>query len=410
MSIETITEINLDVNQPVLEVVHAKQYDTVRKVKAHLFYNGVKWPVPTSSFVAVVAFKKSDRVGGFYDHTEDGIQAVEVGSDRSIITILLDRNTVTTVGNVRVEITFYDTSTSANARLSTFAFILQVESASLTELDLASNPYFNILSEDIKAVLRAEQNLTGLTASATKVAPGASDLNPTVTGGQGDGVPYNIDFKIPTFAGINSTPTVNTLPAGSSATASVSGGTSGTQKYSFTFGIPKGDKGDKPTPSSVAYAYANSTSATTVPSSGWSTTPNPVQGKYLWCRATTTWDSGGTSITYAVAYIAMDGTGSTAAEIITTDRQTVQAHLDSLHTEMTNKDLLIDIASFSALPKTVTDSRITADHVLSMSTLGTPSAQSDDWTVTTSAGSLTIAGTISGSTTLRLLLTKATSV
>lgn len=38
------------------------------------------------------------------------------------------------------------------------------------------------------------------------------------------------------------------------------------------------------------------------------------------------------------------------------------------------------------------------------STLGTPSAQTGDWTVTTAANSVTIAGSISGSTTLTLVL------
>lgn len=398
MSLETITEIDLDINQPGVSMVHAKQYDTVRKVKAHLFYNGVKWLVPSSNCIAVVAFKKADRIGGFYDHTEDGILAVSVDSnDRSIVTIILDRNTVTTVGNTTVEITFYDSITTG--RLSTFSFILQVESASLTELDLASNPYFNILSEDIKAVLEAEANLTGLTASATKVAPGASDLTPTVTGGQGSGNPYNIDFKIPTFAGI--TVSATGRDAGMTPTATISGGTSGTSKYAIAFGIPKGDKGDKPIPSSIAYAYAVSTSPTTVPSSGWISTPEPQKGKYLWSRAIITWDSGGTSTIYAVAYIGMDGDGSTASDIMCSDQLTVQEEFD-------NKDLIFDIASFSSLPKTITNNAITADHILSEATLGTPSVQTGDWTVTTADGSVTISGTISGSTTLKLVLTKAT--
>ncbi len=66
--------------------------------------------------------------------------------------------------------------------------------------------------------------------------------------------------------------------------------------------------------------------------------------------------------------------------------------------------LQLDIASFSSLPQTVTDSRITSDMVVLNSELSTPSAQTGDWTVTTSNGSLTVAGSISGSTTLKLTL------
>lgn len=66
--------------------------------------------------------------------------------------------------------------------------------------------------------------------------------------------------------------------------------------------------------------------------------------------------------------------------------------------------LVIEVASFSSLPQTVTNANITEDMVVVNSVLGTPSAQTSDWTVTTSDGSLTIAGSISGSTALTLYL------
>ena len=75
----------------------------------------------------------------------------------------------------------------------------------------------------------------------------------------------------------------------------------------------------------------------------------------------------------------------------------------------TLKALVLDISSFSSLPKTVTNSKITSDMVVLKAELGTPSAQTADWTVTTSNGSLQITGTnaISGSTTLKLYLMKS---
>lgn len=69
--------------------------------------------------------------------------------------------------------------------------------------------------------------------------------------------------------------------------------------------------------------------------------------------------------------------------------------------------LVLDIASFSSLPQTLTDSNITADMVVVNSILSSPSAQTSDWTVTTSDGSLTISGSISGSTALTLYLAKS---
>ena len=69
--------------------------------------------------------------------------------------------------------------------------------------------------------------------------------------------------------------------------------------------------------------------------------------------------------------------------------------------------LVVEVSSFSSLPQTVTNANITSDMVVVNSTLGTPSAQTGDWTITTANGSLTIAGDISGSTTLTLYLMKS---
>ncbi len=69
--------------------------------------------------------------------------------------------------------------------------------------------------------------------------------------------------------------------------------------------------------------------------------------------------------------------------------------------------LTVTVPSFNSLPQTVSNADITSDMVVVNSVLGTPSSQTGDWTVTTSTGSLTIAGTISGSTTLTLYLAKS---
>ena len=71
--------------------------------------------------------------------------------------------------------------------------------------------------------------------------------------------------------------------------------------------------------------------------------------------------------------------------------------------------LVVNISSFSSLPKTYTNSNITSDMVVLKAELGTQASQTADWTVTTSNGSLQITGTsaISGSTTLKLYLMKS---
>lgn len=66
--------------------------------------------------------------------------------------------------------------------------------------------------------------------------------------------------------------------------------------------------------------------------------------------------------------------------------------------------LILTSSSFSSLPQTITNTNITSDHVVVNSVLSNPSAQTGDWTITTSNGSLSISGSISGSTTITLYL------
>jgi hypothetical protein len=66
--------------------------------------------------------------------------------------------------------------------------------------------------------------------------------------------------------------------------------------------------------SSQETAYANSTSGTTVPASGWqSSQPTTPQGQYLWIRKTLTWDNGQTTTLYSVSRMGIDGSGSVSS-------------------------------------------------------------------------------------------------
>lgn len=71
--------------------------------------------------------------------------------------------------------------------------------------------------------------------------------------------------------------------------------------------------------------------------------------------------------------------------------------------------LRVSTTSVSSLPVTITDSNITADHVVLESVLSNPVAQTGDWTVTTSSGSAQITGSISGTTDITLTLGQLTS-
>lgn len=70
------------------------------------------------------------------------------------------------------------------------------------------------------------------------------------------------------------------------------------------------------------------------------------------------------------------------------------------------KCLVLTSSSFSSLPQTITNANITSDMVVINSVLSNPSAQTGDWTVATSNGSLSISGSINGATTITLYLMK----
>ena len=77
---------------------------------------------------------------------------------------------------------------------------------------------------------------------------------------------------------------------------------------------------------------------------------------------------------------------------------------DSVKADVEQEIITVNIGYFSSLPKTVSNAAIQAEHVVLAYTLGTPSAQMEDWTVTTAAGSLTITGSIRGSSTMKIIL------
>ena len=66
--------------------------------------------------------------------------------------------------------------------------------------------------------------------------------------------------------------------------------------------------------------------------------------------------------------------------------------------------LWVDFGTVSSLPVTKSSNRITSDMICTMSEVGTPSALTSDLTVTTSDGGVTVSGSITQSTTLKILL------
>lgn len=72
--------------------------------------------------------------------------------------------------------------------------------------------------------------------------------------------------------------------------------------------------------------------------------------------------------------------------------------------EIDYRIIYVSCGTISSLPTTVENAKITSKHIVLRAYFGSPYAQISDWTVTTADGSLTIAGTITGSTSLYLAL------
>lgn len=353
LELKGITVIDVDMTIPFQSVVHCKQYDTVRVVEAHLLNDGVKWYVPEDNVYMMVSYRKSDTIGGFYDITENNITAVTVdGTDRSIVYITLDAQIMRTPSTLlyptRVEMVLYD-KISGN-RLSSFSFGVEVEEASVREVDLASNPYFNVLAQQIRAVLDTDAAMAdihcapaqylapradpvvsvvregdtytfyfglpktvAIETSATKLAP---DATPTavITGGQTAGSNYHIDFGIPSMPAI--TAQAHGIPEGQQPYVVITGGQTAGQAYDIDFNIPYAST---PEVQTITYAYALSTNGQLPPASAdaWKSSiselggQDALKGKFLWSRSIIKWsNSESRSINYAVAYNGMDATGT----------------------------------------------------------------------------------------------------
>ena len=76
----------------------------------------------------------------------------------------------------------------------------------------------------------------------------------------------------------------------------------------------KGDTGAAATVTGTTVEYMVSDSGTIVPSGSWSTTiPTVPQGKYLWTKVTTTFNTGSPAVSYSVTRMGIDGAGSVSS-------------------------------------------------------------------------------------------------
>lgn len=209
----------------------------------------------------------------------------------------------------------------------------------------------------------------------------------------------------------NMTVSASGLAAGESPAATI---TEVSGHKHIAFAIPKGDKGekgDKGDPGSI-----DNVSAETIPMSATDST-TVAQAIAAAGKVETVAGVGVASGTKNVPLTGADlPVSSSDATKVSAKLSGIEANVSANAQDISDlqttaselRILKITFSSFSSLPQTVSNAAITTDMVCLKAELGTPSAQTGDWTVNTdTAGQVTVSGSISGSTTLTLYLAKS---
>ena len=191
---ESTSYLNLDLQRQDISAVSCAVADdsNSRLIRARLSDGGLAWTPPAGT-LGQIRFKKPDGHGGAYDALPNGSAAVTFDGSTAVLALADQVLALDGPGTVRMQLHLYNT---AGERLSSFAFDLFVGENVLTDADIESTDYYNLLTTQISAVLNAAESLTGMTASAQSVAHDYAGNLVDVTGGSG-GVPYNLNFKIP---------------------------------------------------------------------------------------------------------------------------------------------------------------------------------------------------------------------
>lgn len=82
----------------------------------------------------------------------------------------------------------------------------------------------------------------------------------------------------------------------------------------------------------------------------------------------------------------------------------INSNSDKIDAAFGRNNVFVSVTSLSSLPYTISNSKITANHRVVNAILSNTLCQPSDWSYSTSAGSVTVSGTISGTTNLYLCL------
>lgn len=151
-------------------IIKAKQNDrNTRYIAAHLYVDGLAYPVPSGTEIAF-RYKKPDGTAGFYDALPDNSPAITVSGNT--VTVELVEQVLTVAGCVHCEINMYN---ATSEKLTTFTFEIAVEESVLTDAEIISSDYYNVLTEQIAKALQAVTDATEQAENAAQSAQDAAD-------------------------------------------------------------------------------------------------------------------------------------------------------------------------------------------------------------------------------------------
>ena len=141
-------QIKLDLKTPQPILLHMKQYDAGSHViKAELYDEGTPYHIPQDAAV-MLRYCKPDGTGGLYDTADIG-GAITVSG--STVSIPVATQVLTTAGKVEAELDLY----TGETLLSGFAFQICVHMAVRPDTAMESDNYYNILTQQITAIIAA---------------------------------------------------------------------------------------------------------------------------------------------------------------------------------------------------------------------------------------------------------------
>lgn len=164
------SQITVDMLHPnVATLVYAKQADQQsRFISATLLEGSQPWTPPTGALIAV-RYRKPDGTIGWYDTTENKAKAVTMSGN--VATIQLTAQALAVSGDVYIELEFY---TQSAEKLSSFAWVLAVEASAVSDGEIESSDYFNVLAETLAEIVKALPNIQNADKYAQAAAKSAT--------------------------------------------------------------------------------------------------------------------------------------------------------------------------------------------------------------------------------------------